>query len=42
MFKKGRLLRRVGEERIIPEFIKEVKKLAAEEKASRKDKTRVY
>jgi (E)-4-hydroxy-3-methylbut-2-enyl-diphosphate synthase len=41
MFKKGKLLRRVEEERIIPEFIQEVKKLAAEEGASGKDETRV-
>ena len=31
LFKKGRLFRRIEEERIIPELIKEVKKMAAEE-----------
>jgi (E)-4-hydroxy-3-methylbut-2-enyl-diphosphate synthase len=31
LFKKGKLWRRIKEERIIPEFIKEVKKMALEE-----------
>jgi (E)-4-hydroxy-3-methylbut-2-enyl-diphosphate synthase len=32
LFKKGKLCRRIEEERIIPEFIKEVKKMAVEER----------
>jgi (E)-4-hydroxy-3-methylbut-2-enyl-diphosphate synthase len=31
LFKKGKLCRRIKEERIIPELIKEVKKMALEE-----------
>ena len=34
LFKKGKLCRRIKEERIIPEFIKEVKKMALEEQKS--------
>jgi (E)-4-hydroxy-3-methylbut-2-enyl-diphosphate synthase len=34
LFKKGKLSRRIKEERIIPEFIKEVKKMALEEEKS--------
>jgi (E)-4-hydroxy-3-methylbut-2-enyl-diphosphate synthase len=41
LFKKGKLCRRIDEDRIIPEFIKEVKKMAAEERTSREERKRV-
>lgn len=38
LFRKGQPVRRIEEAKIVPEFIAEVKKLAAEEKKSREDK----
>lgn len=41
LFKRGKLSRRIKEEKIISEFIKEVKSMAAEERNSRKERKRV-
>lgn len=40
LFKKGKLCRRIEERRIVPEFIKEVKRMAEEEEGSGKEKER--
>ena len=41
LFKKGKLCRRIDEDRIVPEFIKEVKRLAAEERTPGEERKRV-
>jgi (E)-4-hydroxy-3-methylbut-2-enyl-diphosphate synthase len=40
LFKKGKLCRRIKEERIIPEFVKEVEKMAIEERRAGKSQKR--